>query len=83
METIFYYIKDNLLAIFAILISLLAYLHSRRSDKSGIKREIALKKAELDAINSIHHYADSTTMNNNMVRRSILEQEIKELEKML
>ena len=83
METILYYIKDNLLAIFAIWISLLAYLHSRRSDKSDIKREIALKKAELKTISSIHHYADSTTMNNNMVRRSILEQEIKELEKML
>lgn len=83
MEALIEYLMNNVLAIIAIVVSLLAYFHSKKSDKSNLKREIALKKAELNTINSIHHYADSTTMNNNMVRRSVLEQEIKELEKLL
>ena len=83
MERLIEYLLNNVLAIIAIIVSFLAYIHSKKSDKSNLKREIALKKAELKTISSIHQYADSTTMNNNMVRRSVLEQEIKELEKLL
>ena len=83
MDAFLEYIKDNALAIIAIVISLLAYIHSKRSDKSKIKGEIAKKKAELKTLNSVHHFTDGTTMNDTMMRRSVLEGQIDELEKML
>lgn len=73
MEKLLEYLLDNFLAIIAIVVSFLAYIHSKKSDKSNLKREIALKQAELKTISSIHHYADSTTMNDTMIRRSVLE----------
>lgn len=83
MDAVWGYIKENALSIIAIVISLLAYIHSRRSGKSNIMREIKKKKAELRALNSVHHFADGTTMNDTMMRRSVLEGQIDELEKML
>lgn len=83
MDKLIEYLLNNVLAIIAIVVSLLAYFHSKKSDKSNLKREIALKKAELKTISSITHFIDSSTMNDNMIRRSVLEQEIKELEKLL
>jgi uncharacterized protein YqeY len=41
------------------------------------------EKAELDVINSTHHYIDMTTMNNSMIRKSVLEKEIDALKKKL
>ena len=83
MENVLDYIKENILAIIAIVISLLAFIHTKRSDKSNIKREIAKKKAELKSLSSMTHFFDGTTMNNTIVRKTVLLNEIEELEKML
>ena len=83
MDAVLEYIKDNALAIVAILISLYALYQNNRGDKSNIVREIKKKKAELKALNSVHHFTDGTTMNDTMMRRLVLEGQIDELEKML
>ena len=53
MEAVFDYIKDNILAIIAIIISLIALYQNSRSDKANIKREIRKKEAELKTLSSI------------------------------
>lgn len=83
MDAVLEYIKHNILSIIAIMISLYALYQTHRGDKSGIKREIAKKKAELKVLKSNHHFTDSTTANNTMLRIPVLEKEIEELEKRL
>ena len=66
-------------AIFAIM----AYYQSKRSDKEGIRRKIAQKQAELDALSSNHHFIDGGTMNDTIIRQQVLSSEIEEYKKML
>lgn len=83
MDTILAYIKENILAIIAILISLYALYQNSKSDKTKIKRDIAKKKAQLKALESHNMFFDSTSAGNAFIRKSELASEIHELEKML
>lgn len=83
MDAIIDFIKDNVLAIIAIMISLIALYQNNKSDKSKIRREIAKKEAELKVLNATHHFSDGTTMNDAMIRKSVLEGEIKILKQQL
>lgn len=83
METILDYIKNNLLSIIAILISLFALYQNSKSDKSKIQREIAKKEAELKVLKSTNHFSDGTTMNDAMIRISVLDREITVLKSLL
>ena len=83
MDAVWEYFKNNALSIVAIAISLYTLYQNHQGGKSIIKGEIAKKKAELKALNSVHHFTDGTTMSNTMIRRSVLEEEIGDLKRML
>lgn len=83
MDTIWNYIKDNILAIIAIIISLIALYQNSRSDKANIKREIRKKQAELKTLSSMHHFVDGSSMGNTMIREQVLQSEIEQLKNML
>ena len=51
--------------------------------KQGIKQEIAKKRAELKVLESTYHVVDSRTIDDIILRKSILSREIEELEKQL
>lgn len=51
--------------------------------KQDIKQEIAKKRAELKVLESTHHVVDSKTIDDIILRKSILSREIEELEKQL
>lgn len=51
--------------------------------KQGIKQEIAKKRAELKVLESTYHVVDSRTIDDIILRKSILSHEIEELEKQL
>ena len=72
-----------IVAIATLIVSCLAYRYNRRNNKTNIKREIAKKQAELNTLNEMHYFTDSSTMGDTMVRRSVLHSEIEELKKML
>lgn len=72
-----------LVAIATLYVSYIAYRYIRTSDKKRVKEEIARKEAELNILSSTTHFIDSTTMNNTMIRRSVLENEINILKKQL
>ncbi|MCR5780339.1 MAG: hypothetical protein K6G70_07350 [Bacteroidaceae bacterium] len=89
MEAIISFIKEYDF-LFTIVLSAIAAIYAfksfrlaKQNDKDVIHRKIAQKQAELKALNSQHHFMDGTTMNDTMIRRSVLENEIEELEKML
>lgn len=83
MEAVFDYIKDNILAIIAIIISLIALYQNSRSDKANIKREIRKKQAELNTLSSMNQFVDGSSMGNTMIRKQVLQSEIEQLKKML
>ncbi len=83
MDAIINYITNNILAIIAIVIAIIALFQNRKSDKSQIKQEIAKKQAELKTLNDMHFFCDGSSMGNAMVRKSVLQSEIEELKKML
>lgn len=83
MEAVFDYIKENILAIIAIIISLIALYQNNRSDKSNLKREIRKKEAELKTLSSMHHFVDGSSMSNTMIRKQVLQNEIEQLKNML
>ena len=72
-----------IVAIATLIVSCLAYRYNRRNNKTNIKREIAKKQAELNALNDMRFFSDSSSMGNAIVRRSVLQSEIEELKKML
>lgn len=72
-----------LVAIATLYVSYITYRDARKSDKKRIKEEIACKQAELNILNSTTHFIDSTTMNNVMIRKSVLQNEIEVLKKQL
>ena len=77
------YIKDNILAIIAIIISLIALYQNSRSDKANIKREIRKKQAELNTLSSMNQFVDGSSMGNTMIRKQVLQSEIEQLKNML
>lgn len=83
MEAVFDYIKENILAIIAIIISLIALYQNSRSDKANIKREIRKKEAELKTLSSMHQFVDGSSMGNTMIRKQVLQSEIEQLKNML
>ena len=83
MEAVFDYIKENILAIIAIIISLIALYQNSRSDKANIKREIRKKEAELKTLSSMHHFVDGSSMGNTMIGKQVLQNEIEQLKNML
>lgn len=72
-----------IVAIATLIVSCLAYRYNRRNNKTNIKREIAKKQAELNTLSEMHFFADSSSMGDAMVRRSVLQSEIDALKKML
>lgn len=72
-----------LVAIATLYVSYITYRYARNSDKKRIKDEIALKQVELNILSSTTHFTDSTTMNNTMIRQSVLKDEIELLKKQL
>lgn len=83
MEAIWDYIKENILAIIAIVISLIALYQNNRSDKTNIKREIKKKQAELKTLSSINHFVGDSTMGDTMIRKQVLQSEIEQLKSLL
>lgn len=83
MEAVFDYIKENILAIIAIIISLIALYQNNRSDKANIKREIRKKQAELKTLSSMHHFVGDSSMGDTMIRQQVLQSEIEQLKNML
>ena len=69
--------------ILGVVIGVVSLVYELRKRKRDIASKIAEKQAELDVINSTHHYIDLTTMNNSMIRKSVLEKEIDALKKKL
>lgn len=57
--------------------------NKRQTHEQDIKQKIREKQAELDVLNETTHFIDGTTMNNAMIRKSILSREIEDLKKQL
>lgn len=89
MDAIWDWAKHNfdLLTLFVgilgVVIGVISLFVDKKKCKKKITYKIAEKQAELDVINSTHHYIDLTTMNNSMIRKSVLEKEIDALKKKL
>ena len=89
METIITFCKEYFdfislaVGFIGVLVGVISVIQSKKSNKSNIKSEIAKKEAELKALNSIHNFIDGTTMNNTMLRRNVLDNEIAELKRQL
>lgn len=77
-----------------VLISIISVIQARKEVKQarkekqedfkqGIKQEIAKKRAELKVLESTYHVVDSKTIDDIILRKSILSREIEELEKQL
>ena len=77
-----------------VLISIISVIQARKQVKQarkekqedfkqGIKQEIAKKRAELKVLESTHQVVDSKTIDDIILRKSILSREIEELEKQL
>ncbi len=77
-----------------VLISIISVIQARKQVKQakkekqedfkqGIKQEIAKKRAELKVLESTYHVVDSKTIDDIILRKSILSREIEELEKQL
>lgn len=96
MEAIITWAKENYdlislgFGVFGVLIGIISVIQAKKQvkqakkeQKASIKQKIREKQAELDVLNETTHFIDGTTMNNAMIRKSILSREIEELEKQL
>ena len=89
MDAIWNWAKENydLISLFVglvgVVIAVISLVYELKKRKRDVASKIAEKQAELDVINSTHHYIDMTTMNNSMMRKSVLEKEIDALKKRL
>ena len=89
MDAIWDWAKHNFdlitlfVGILGVVIGVISLFVDKKKSKKEIAYKIAEKQAELDVINSTHHYIDLTTMNNSMIRKSVLEKEIDALKKKL
>jgi hypothetical protein len=55
----------------------------KRSDKDNIRRKIAEKQAQLEALSGLNGMLNHTTMSDNLSKSAVLRREIDELQKML
>lgn len=89
MDAIWDWAKENydLISLFVglvgVVIAVISLVYELKKRKRDVASKIAEKEAELDVINSTHNYIDMTTMNNSMIRKSVLEKEIEALKKKL
>lgn len=56
---------------------------AKKDKKDEIRKSIAEKQAELKVLEETTHFIDSTTMNNAILRKSVLQNEIEALKKQL
>ena len=69
--------------ILGVVIGVVSLVYELRKRKRDIASKIAEKQAELDALDSIHYFPNSTTMGNTMIKRTTLQKEIETLKKKL
>lgn len=89
MESILSWAKENydLISLFVgivgIVIAVISLVSEIKKKERDIADKIAEKQAELDALDSIHYFPDSTTLGNTMIKRTTLHREIEALKKKL
>ena len=89
MESILSWAKENydLISLFVgivgIVIAVISLVSEIKKKERYIADKIAEKQAELDALDSIHYFPDSTTLGNTMIKRTTLHREIEALKKKL
>lgn len=89
MEMIISFIKEYdylftiVLSAIAALFAVLTYMQAKRNDKENIRRKIAEKQAQLNALDGLNGMLNHTTMSDNISKSAILRSEIEELKKML
>ncbi len=72
-----------IVAIATFIVSCLAYIYNRKSDKKRIKSLIARKEAQLKAIEFASSHTEYTVSQHYMVQKAALNAEIEELKEML
>ena len=89
METIITFAKENfdmislIVGIAGIVVGIIGVWQAKKDKRKEIVKQIAEKQARLDVLSSKNHFFDSTTMNNTMIEREVLQKEIEELKKQL
>ncbi len=89
MESILSWAKENydLISLFVgivgIVIAVISLVSEIKKKERDIADKIAEKQTELDALDSIHYFPDSTTLGNTMIKRTTLHREIEALKKKL
>ena len=89
MESILSWAKENydLISLFVgivgIVIAVISLVSEIKKKERYIADKIAEKQAELDALDSIHYFPNSTTIGNTMIKRTTLQKEIETLKKKL
>ena len=89
MESILSWAKENydLISLFVgivgIVIAVISLISEIKKKERDIADKIAEKQTELDALDSIHYFPDSTTLGNTMIKRTTLHREIEALKKKL
>lgn len=67
-----------------LVISKRAYNYARESDKDKIRKELAIKEAQLRALNDMSRFPlEVTAGHSNMIQRAALEAEVNRLKQML
>jgi len=66
-----------------VVIGVISLVSEKRKKRRDVAEKIAEKQAELDALDSIHYFLDSTSAGNTMVKRVTLQKEIEALKKKL
>ena len=89
MDAMWEWAKENynllslLVGLVGVVIGVVSLVYELRKRKRDIASKITEKQAELDALDSIHNFPDSTTMGNTMIKRTTLQKEIEVLKKKL
>lgn len=89
MDAMWEWAKENynllslLVGLVGVVIGVVSLVYELRKRKRDIASKITEKQAELDALDSIHYFPDSTTMGNTMIKRTTLQKEIEALKKKL
>lgn len=89
MDALMTWAKENydLISLFVgivgIVIAVISLVSEIKKKERDIADKIAEKQAELDALDSIHYFPDSTTLGNTMIKRTTLHREIEALKKKL
>ena len=89
MDALMTWAKENydLISLFVgivgIVIAVISLVSEIKKKERDIADKIAEKQTELDALDSIHYFPDSTTLGNTMIKRTTLHREIEALKKKL